>query len=86
MAPQALKDRISFNFLESRRVCWPFVRQWLQKGHGQLLVAGCGDGRNVAAALQQGYEAIYAVDLSQGMLRAARRRLGETAGAEVNSR
>ena len=84
---EAAYDKISANFAESRRFPWPFVVTWLQggidrgidRGSGDrtLLVAGCGDGRHVQTALELGFENIFALDLSQGMLRAAEKRLGE---------
>ena len=78
---QAAYDRISANFAESRRFPWPFVLKWLEGGKGELLVAGCGDGRHVATAVELGvHDAIHALDLSEGMLRAAERRLGARAG------
>ncbi|CAE8595569.1 unnamed protein product [Polarella glacialis] len=43
----------------------------------RLLVAGCGDGRNVDAAIElEKFDPIWALDISQGMLQAAERRLG----------
>lgn len=79
---EAAYDRISQNFAESRRFPWPFVSEWLLAGPGaeRLLVAGCGDGRNVAEALETGrFSEVRGMDVSQGMLEAARRRLGAAA-------
>ncbi|CAJ1389465.1 unnamed protein product [Effrenium voratum] len=71
-------DKISGNFAASRRFPWPFVVRWLEESQGgRLLVAGCGDGRHVDTALGLGkFEEVLAMDLSGGMLQAARRRLG----------
>ena len=75
---EAAYDKISANFADSRRFPWPFVVSWLMEAKTQesLLVAGCGDGRHVQTALELGFDRVIALDLSQGMLKAAERRLG----------
>ncbi|CAE7518262.1 unnamed protein product [Symbiodinium sp. CCMP2592] len=77
--PSAAYDKISANFAESRRFPWPFVVKWLGASRRDtLLVAGCGDGRHVQTALDLGFRRIFALDLSEGMLQAAQRRLGDS--------
>ena len=74
---EAAYDKISANFAESRRFPWPFVVSWLSASDREtLLVAGCGDGRHVQTALELGFRQVFALDLSQGMIKAAQRRLG----------
>lgn len=81
---EAAYDKISANFAESRRFPWPFVVQWLRTSQRDtLLVAGCGDGRHVQSALDLGFRRIFALDLSEGMLQAAQRRLGDSGESVV---
>eukprot|EP00439_Symbiodinium_sp_Y106_P071531 s383_g12.t2 len=81
---EAAYDRISANFAESRRFPWPFVVKWLGASRRDtLLVAGCGDGRHVQTALDLGFRRIFALDLSEGMLQAAQRRLGDSGESVV---
>ncbi len=77
-------DRIAREFDRARDRPWEFVVEWLHQLEapgGPLLDLGCGNGRHMELAASMGYECV-GVDASEGMLAAARRRLG-TAGSLV---